>query len=156
MPNKPTNQKKKALAVAALVLLVLAVEVYAQQQDVYERVREAVDENIVSPVVSGVRALAYIWAVAFWVAVILLALYAFIMLKAGPTTFSRWSGFVEMIDRYKLFLIGIIAVPLAIAALLTGVAAVSNQEVDAWGIANQFVSFLFQPFNDVARALLGQ
>ncbi|RFA96261.1 hypothetical protein [Pyrobaculum aerophilum] len=51
--------------------LLLAAPILAQQSDV----TQAIKENIVN--------------VAFWASVILLALYAFLMLKIGPTTFSK-------------------------------------------------------------------
>lgn len=159
--NKPRPKAKKLVVVAALALLILAMPLWAQTANATAAgsggsdVKQAVQKNIVEPVKKAIDVLTYVWAVAFWASVILLAIYAFIMLKAGPTTFSRWSGFVEMIDQYKRYLVGIIAVPFAIAALLTGVAATTGQSIDPWNTAQQFIKILFKPFQDVANAFLG-
>lgn len=164
MPAKkavPKEVKKKVVVVAALAALLFALPALAQTTTTAaagnaSNVQGVVQQYVVTPVANAVKTLAYIYAVIFWASVIILAIYALIMLKAGPTTFSRWSGFVEMVDNYKRYLIGIIAVPFAIVALVTGVVAVTNASINPWDVAVSLMKLLFgQPFIQIWHQIVG-
>ena len=145
MPNRK--------ALGALAVAALAARASAQAAG---NATGVVQQYVVAPVANAVKTLAYIYAVVFWASVILLAIYALIMLKAGPTTYAKWQGLVDLIDNYKRYLIGIIAVPFAIVALITGVAAVTGAAVNPWDVATSLMKLLFAgPFLQIWQQIVG-
>ena len=120
--EKPEGQKAKKVIAAALVLLLALAPVYAQQagnatgggQDVY-------NFPFKNQIQSAVKNLAAVYALIFWAVVVLLAVYAAVMWIASPTSWSRWSAVITLVDHYKYIMLGIAAVPFILAAAIFGV-----------------------------------
>ncbi|MEM4439054.1 MAG: hypothetical protein QW680_10565, partial [Pyrobaculum sp.] len=117
--EKPEGQKAKKVIAAALVLLLALAPVYAQQagnatgggQGVY-------NFPFKNQIQSAVKNLAAAYALIFWAAVVLLAIYAAVYWMASPVTWARWSSLINVIDHYKAILIGLAAIPFVLAAMI--------------------------------------
>ncbi|MEM0465006.1 hypothetical protein [Pyrobaculum sp.] len=118
MPNKPKTKTKKALVLAALALLVLAVDVYAQQKEPIDVIKEA---PFMDTIKGGLRILLALIGFASMTAMALLAIYAFVMYVLGPTHWYRWQALISVVENFKWLIVGAAAFPFAIAAAVYGI-----------------------------------
>ncbi|WP_333639463.1 hypothetical protein [Pyrobaculum aerophilum] len=113
--DKREEQKAKKAVVAALFLaLLIAPFAFAQQAsggNIY-------DFPFKEQVQYAVKNLAAAYALIFWAAVVLLAIYAAVHWIASPVTWARWSSIINVIDHYKAILIGLAAIPFVLAAFI--------------------------------------
>lgn len=118
MPNKPTNQKKKALAMAALALLVLSAPALAQQSQPVDVIKQA---PFMDTIKGGLRILLALIGFASMTAMALLAIYAFVMYVLGPTHWYRWQALISAVENFKWLIVGAAAFPFALAAAVYGI-----------------------------------
>mgnify|MGYP001770661347 CR=1 FL=1 len=119
MPNKPTNQKKKALAIAALALLILALPVFAQNAQKPEDVVK--NAPFMKAIQGGFKILMALIGFASMAAMVLLGLYGYVMYVLGPTHWYRWSALISVVENFKWLIVGAAVFPFVIAAAVYGI-----------------------------------
>lgn len=112
--DRREEQRAKKAVVAALFLILLAPTLLAQQvngSNVY-------DFPFKNQIQNAAKNLAAGYALIFWAAVVLLAIYAAVHWMASPVSWARWSAIINVIDHYKAILIGLAAIPFVLAAMI--------------------------------------
>ncbi len=115
--DKREEQKAKKAVVAALFLaLLIAPFAFAQQAG--QQGNKVYDFPFKEQIQYAVKNLAAAYALIFWAAVVLLAIYAAVHWIASPVSWARWSSIINVIDHYKAILIGLAAIPFVLAAMI--------------------------------------
>ncbi len=114
--DRREEQKAKKAVVAALFLILLAPTLLAQQAG--QQGNEVYNFPFKEQIQNAAKNLAAGYALIFWAAVVLLAIYAAVHWMASPVSWARWSAIINVIDHYKAILIGLAAIPFVLAAMI--------------------------------------
>jgi len=108
-------------------------------------------------IASGVgKWLRAMFAIAFWVSIILLTFYA-IMSKIAPTKYFRLGALVDLIENVKTILLGVFVFTAATTGVIAGVAAIANAFGTSLGVSPVQVidALIFKPIAEMIGVATG-